>query len=221
MSSGFKIGFLVYPFCTQLDFAGPAQVFAAAGATQTHLVWHDRRPVMTDANFDILPTHTFDDCPPLDLICVPGGPGQALLMRDPQALDWLRQQGRHAAWVTSVCSGSLVLGAAGLLRGFRAACHWNYRELLQNFGATADDSRVVVDRNRITGAGVTAGIDFALEVVARVWGEREAREVQLLLEYAPQPPFAAGRPEDAGPQITACVRQRLANAREAAEAALS
>lgn len=221
MPTNFKIGFLLYPFCTQLDFSGPAQVFGAAGTSELHFVWHERRPVITDAGFCVLPTHTFSDCPALDLICVPGGPGQRRVVSDQQALDWLRRQGGQAAWITSVCSGSLVLGAAGLLRGYRAASHWNYREFLPSLGAIADDSRVVVDRNRITGGGVTAGIDFALHVVSQVWGEAQARETQLLMEYAPQPPFDSGRPEHAGPELVQRVQRRLAKAMVAAEATLS
>jgi cyclohexyl-isocyanide hydratase len=205
-----KIGFLLYPYVTQLDLTGPAQVFAAAADTDLHFVWKDLAPVRTDATLALLPNATFESCPLLDLLCVPGGPGQTALMRDPEVLQWLARQGQQAKWVTSVCSGSLLLGAAGLLKGYRAASHWNYREHLAAFGAIADDGRVVRDRNRITGGGVTAGIDMALQVLALVAGESEAQQVQLHLEYAPQPPFNCGRPELAGETLIAQVRERLA-----------
>jgi cyclohexyl-isocyanide hydratase len=210
MTPVLNVGFLLYPHLTQLDLTGPAQVFAAARGMHLHLVWKDLQPVISDAGFSLLPTQTFESCPSLDILCVPGGPGQQRLMQDPVVLGWLERQGNQAAWVTSVCSGSLLLGAAGLLRGYRAASHWNYREYLPAFGAVIDDARVVRDRNRITGGGVTAGIDFALQVVAAVRGEEEAKEIQLLLEYAPQPPFAVGRPESAGAELVARVRKRLA-----------
>jgi cyclohexyl-isocyanide hydratase len=204
-----KIGFLLYPQVTQLDLTGPAQVFAAAGEAELHFVWKDLAPVRTDATLSIVPNATFESCPLLDLLCVPGGPGQLPLMSDPDVLGWLGRQGQQAQWVTSVCSGSLLLGAAGLLKGYRAASHWNYREHLAAFGATADDGRVVRDRNRITGGGVTAGIDMALQVLARLLGESQAQQVQLQLEYAPQPPFDCGRPELAGEALVAQVRARL------------
>jgi cyclohexyl-isocyanide hydratase len=209
-----KIGFLLYPYLTQLDLTGPAQVFAAASNTQIHLVWKDMQPVQSDAGFALMPTHTFDTCPALDVLCVPGGLGQGRWMQDAQVLAWLKQQGESAAWVTSVCSGSLLLGAAGLLQGYRAASHWNYREYLSMFGAHADAARVVRDRNRITGGGVTAGIDLALTVLAETMGEDEAKQVQLFMEYAPQPPFDCGRPELAGPEITAKVRLLLSQQQE-------
>lgn len=204
-----KIGFLLYPQVTQLDLTGPAQVFAVAGEAELYFVWKDLAPVHTDATLSIVPNATFESCPLLDLLCVPGGPGQLPLMSDPDVLGWLRRQGQQAQWVTSVCSGSLLLGAAGLLKGYRAASHWNYREHLAAFGATADDGRVVCDRNRITGGGVTAGIDMALQVLARLLGESQAQQVQLQLEYAPEPPFRCGRPELAGEALVAQVRERL------------
>ncbi len=210
-----KIGFLLYPYVTQLDLTGPAQVFAALPGAELHFVWKDLAPVRTDATLELLPNASFESCPPLDLLCVPGGPGQLKLMSDQVVLRWLASQGRQAKWVTSVCSGSLLLGAAGLLSGYRAATHWNYRQHLAAFGATADPARVVTDRNRITGGGVTAGIDLALQVVALVAGEPQAKQIQLLIEYAPQPPFNCGRPELADEPLVNQVRQRLALAVEA------
>lgn len=204
-----KIGFLLYPHVTQLDLTGPAQVFAAAGEVELYFVWKNLEPVRTDASLCLLPNSTFESCPPLDLLCVPGGPGQLPLMSDPVVLDWLGRQGQQAQWVTSVCSGSLLLGAAGLLNGYQAASHWNYRKHLSAFGAIANDARVVCDRNRITGGGVTAGIDMALHVLGELFGETRAQQVQLHLEYAPQPPFNCGRPELVSEVLVAQVRARL------------
>lgn len=207
------VGFLVYPHVTQLDLTAPAQAFATLDDVRLHVVWKSRGPVPTDAGFDLVANATFDDCPQLDVLCVPGGAGQARLMQDREVLGWLARQGERAAWVTSVCSGSLLLGAAGLLRGRRAASHWNYRHLLAGFGAVPDPARVVRDGNRVTGGGVTAGLDLALHVIAAIRGESDARMVQLLLEYAPEPPFA-GRPEEADPDTVERVRGRLRTALE-------
>lgn len=220
MSKPFRIGFLLYPYLTQLDLTGPAQVFAAAGGFDSHFVWKDKTPVMSDAGIALVPTNSFADCPQVDMLLVPGGPGQAALMQDKEVNGWLAAQGASASWVTSVCSGSLLLGAAGLLKGYRAASHWNYREHLPLFGATIDPGRVVRDRNRITGGGVTAGIDLALTILSQLRGEEEAMEVQLLLEYAPEPPFKCGRPELASEQVTTGAKRRLAGQVEAAEKAL-
>jgi cyclohexyl-isocyanide hydratase len=197
MTQPFRIGFLLYPHVTQLDLTGPAQFFARMSDTAVHLVWKDSRPVMTDAGFAIVPTDDFDSCPDLDMVCVPGGGGQLAIMQDPAVLDWLRRQGEQARYVTSVCSGSLLLGAAGLMTGFRAGAHWAYRDKLVAFGATPVAERVVKDRNRITGGGVTAGIDFALAVIDEVRGAEEAKAIQLAYEYAPQPPFDSGTPDRA------------------------
>ncbi|UTW06869.1 DJ-1/PfpI family protein [Pseudomonas benzenivorans] len=206
----FRIGFLLYPHLTQLDLTGPAQVLAAMSDSALHFVWKSLEPVPSDAGISLLPSDTLQSCPDLDMLLVPGGPGQQALMRDGAVLAWLQRQGAQASWVTSVCSGSLLLGAAGLLKGYSAACHWAYRDYLPAFGARIDERRVVVDRNRITGGGVTSGIDLALWLVALVRGEEEAKAIQLQLEYAPQPPFNCGRPELAGAALTAQARQRLA-----------
>ncbi|MFZ6657779.1 DJ-1/PfpI family protein [Undibacterium sp. TJN19] len=212
MSAVYKIGFLLYPHLTQLDLTGPAQVFARMSNVQLHFVWKNTDPVASDADLQLMPTHSFSTCPQLDLLCVPGGPGTQRLMQDQTVLAWLHAQGQQAGFITSVCSGSLLLGAAGLLKGYRAASHWNYRQYLPMFGAIIDEARVVKDRNRISGGGVTAGIDFALTVVAEIRGDEEAKEIQLMLEYAPQPPFHCGRPELAGEALVARVKQKLANA---------
>ncbi|OWW21101.1 DJ-1/PfpI family protein [Noviherbaspirillum denitrificans] len=210
-----KIGVLLFPHVTALDLVGPVQVFAAATGAEVYLVWKDLAPVPVDSGYCIVPTATLETCPQVDLLCVPGGPGQVPLREDAELCQWLRRQGDAASWVTSVCTGSLLLGAAGLLKGYRAASHWNYREHLTAFGAIPDTGRVVQDRNRITGGGCTAGIDFALQVVAHIFGEQEAKEIQLFIEYAPQPPFNSGRPEDADELTVDRVKNRLANLRKA------
>lgn len=191
----FHIGFLVYPHVTQLDLTGPAQFLSRMSGASIHLVWKNREPVLSDAGFSLVPTDDFATCPPLDMICIPGGAGQLVLRSDMQVLDWIAARAEHAAYVTSVCGGSLLLGAAGLLKGYRAASHWAYRDMLSAFGASPVNDRVVIDRNRITGGGVTAGIDFALTAIGEIRGEAEARAIQLVYEYAPAPPFGVGRPE--------------------------
>jgi cyclohexyl-isocyanide hydratase len=174
-----------------------------------HLIWKTREPIATDAGFSILPNTTFADCPQLDVVCVPGGSGQIALMTDSETLDFLRKQAAGARYITSVCTGSLVLGAAGLLKGYRSACHWAWREMLPAFGAVPVAERVVRDRNRISGGGVTAGIDFGLTVAAELAGEEVAKSIQLVLEYDPQPPFDSGSPEKAGPERVKRLRERL------------
>jgi cyclohexyl-isocyanide hydratase len=202
------IAFLVYPGVTQLDLTGPAQFLSRLPNARIVLVWKDQEPVPTDCGFPLLPTATFDEVPRADILCVPGGLGCVAVMEDEEALAWVRRVGEGPQWVTSVCTGSLILGAAGLLQGYRAACHWAWREHLPLFGATPVAERVVSDRNRVTGGGVTAGIDFALALVAAIAGERHARAVQLSLEYDPAPPFDAGSPERAGPELVAVIEER-------------
>lgn len=204
----YHIGLLVFPGMTQLDMTGPHQVFALMPGAAVHLLWKALEPVTSNEGMTILPTLTFQDCPSLDVICVPGGAvGQVEMMRDPEILDFLAAQGQHAQYITSVCTGSLILAAAGLLQGYRAACHWAFREQLTLLGVEVATERVVVDRNRITGGGVTAGIDFALAVVAKLCGEETAQMLQLLLEYNPAPPFQAGTPEQAGDVLVEKVQQ--------------
>jgi cyclohexyl-isocyanide hydratase len=219
MSDPMRIAFLLFPQVTQLDLTGPAQVLAMLGG-RLDLVWRDRAPVMTDAGFSIVPTATFDEVPACDILCVPGGPGVTAVIENDAAMVWVARVGAEAAWVTSVCTGSLILGAAGLLRGYRAATHWAWRELLPLAGAEPVAERVVIDRNRVTGGGVTAGIDFALTLTAAVRGEAHARTVQLALEYDPHPPFAAGSPEGAGPELVAAYRRWAERAMPGREAAL-
>jgi cyclohexyl-isocyanide hydratase len=206
--SRFTIGLLIFPRMTQLDFTGPFEVFARIPETKVHVLWKRIEPVVSDTGLAVLPTTTLDDCPDLDLICIPGGPGQIALMDDEQLIAFVREKGERAKFVTSVCTGSLVLGAAGLLTGYKAGTHWMSRDQLAYFGAIPVARRVVVDRNRITGGGVTAGIDLALYVASLVTDEPTAQVIQLSLEYNPEPPFNSGSPEGAGPEMVAAVRQR-------------
>jgi transcriptional regulator GlxA family with amidase domain len=215
-----RIGMLIHPDMILLDLVGPLTVFSLMMA-ETHLVWKSREPVLTDVGIQILPTDSFETCPAdLDVLFVPGGlTGTVALMEDRTVLDFLADRGSRARYVTSVCTGSLALGAAGLLRGYRATSHWYVRDLLPHFGATEDSDRVIVDRNRITGAGVTAGIDFALRLCSLMCGDDYARRVELLLEYAPEPLFGSGRPETAGPEVAAEILARRAPVIAAAKAA--
>jgi cyclohexyl-isocyanide hydratase len=203
------IGMLIFPKLTQLDMTGPYEVLARLPNTKVLLVAHSMAPVTTDRGMQIVPTVTFADCPQLDLVMVPGGPGQQDLMEDEVALEFLRRQARGAKYVTSVCTGSLVLGAAGLLKGKRATSHWAALEHLAPLGAIPVSEKVVVDGNVITGAGVTSGIDFALAVAAKLEGEAAARQIQLQIEYDPAPPFNSGSPATASPELLAAVRARL------------
>jgi cyclohexyl-isocyanide hydratase len=200
MSDTLHIGFLLFPLVTQLDLTGPAQVLSRLPNAKVHLVWKTLEPVVTDVGFAIVPTTTFADCPDLDVLCVPGGYGISDQLTDGETLAFLRRQGEQARYVTSVCNGSLVLGAAGLLQGYKSACHWMWRHLLPRFGAEPVAQRIVRDRNRISGGGVTAGIDFGLALAAELAGEEVAKTLQLTFEYDPEPPFDCGSPEKAGPE---------------------
>ena len=203
-----RVAFLVYPNVTQLDLTGPAQVLSRLGDSTVDLVWKTREPVPTDSGFALLPTATMDEVSAADILCVPGGFGCVDVMQDDETLGWVRSVGDEAQWVTSVCTGSLILGAAGLLKGYRATSHWAWRDYLELFGAEPIAERVVFDRNRVTGGGVTAGIDFALALTARIRGADHARLVQLALEYDPHPPFDAGTPDRAGDGLVKLVRER-------------
>ena len=203
------VAFLLYPGVTQLDFTGPAQVLSRLGMAKVDFVWKSMDPVATDAGFSILPTATLADIQGADILCVPGGIACVDMMEDDDTLAWVRRVGEQARWVTSVCTGSLILGAAGLLNGYRAACHWAWRDHLRLFGAEPVAERVVFDRNRVTGGGVTAGIDFALALTAAVRGEDHARLIQLALEYDPAPPFDSGSPERAGEALLAAYGRRM------------
>ncbi|MDV3458157.1 DJ-1/PfpI family protein [Sphingomonas sp. HF-S4] len=200
------IAFLLYPNLTQLDLTGPAQVLSRLGDVKLDLVAKTRDPVLTDAQFALLPTAAFAQVPRTDILCVPGGFGTVAAMEDETTLAWLRQVAGTAQWVTSVCTGALLLAAAGLLTGYRAACHWASRDQLAWFGAEPVAERVVFDRNRVSGGGVTAGIDFALTLTAAIRGEEHAKFVQLSLEYDPAPPFDSGSPERADAETVARYR---------------
>lgn len=208
MSTPLQIGLLVFPRVTQLDFTGPLQVFSAVPGAKLHLIWKRIEPVPSDSVLTLTPTVTFADCPQLDVICVPGGRGTDDLLNDDEVLDFLRKQAESAKYVTSVCTGSLALGAAGLLKGYRAATHWSAMEMLGQFGATATRTRVCVDRNRITGGGVTAGIDFALTLVSILLNRTAAEAIQLGIEYNPAPPFNSGSPDTAPAEVLALLKER-------------
>lgn len=210
MSQPLQIGLLVFPRVTQLDLTGPVQVFSSVPGAQVHLVWKRIEPVPSDSVLTLTPTTTFAQCPQLDVICVPGGFGTDDLVNDEEVLDFLRRQARGAKYVTSVCTGSLVLGAAGLLRGYRAATHWSAMDALALFGATPTRNRVCIDRDRITGGGVTAGIDFALTLVSMLVDRPTAEAIQLRLEYNPAPPFDAGSPETAPAEVLALMKEKIA-----------
>jgi cyclohexyl-isocyanide hydratase len=218
MNHSIHIGFLLFPHVTQLDLTGPAQVLSRVPGAKVHLVWKNIEPVMTDVGFEILPTTTFERCPPLTVLCVPGGFGIAQQLTDEDTLAFLRRQAADARYVTSVCNGALVLGAAGLLMGYRSACHWMWRDYLPRFGAVPVAERVVRDRNRISGGGVTAGVDFGLALAAELAGEEVAKRLQLTFEYDPQPPFDCGSPEKAGADLVALVRESQAQRLSQAEA---
>ena len=193
-----RIGLLAFPRVQQLDLTGPYEVFASLPDAAVHLVWKTKDPVISATGLVLTPDTTFADCPaPLDVLCVPGGAGVDALMRDEETLDFVRSRAAGARYVTSVCTGALVLGAAGLLRGKRATTHWASHDLLARFGAIPTRGRVVRDGDLLTGGGVTAGVDFALTLAAELAGREAAEAVQLHLEYAPAPPFDAGTPETA------------------------
>jgi cyclohexyl-isocyanide hydratase len=202
-----QIGMLLFPGLTQIDFTEPYEVFSRLPATTVHVVARTLDPVRSDRGLMLVPTVTCAECPPLDVLVVPGGPGQHHAMHDEVLLEFLRRQAALAEYVTSVCTGALLLGAAGLLEGYRATTHWLSLPLLQIYGATAVERRVVVDRNRVTASGCTAGIDFALTLAAMLAGDAVAQQIQLQLQYSPAPPFASGSPATAPAEIVATVRR--------------
>jgi cyclohexyl-isocyanide hydratase len=205
-----QIGFLLFRNVQQLDLTGPYEVFASLPGTQMHLPAATLAPVTTATGLVLTPTATLQTCPPLDVLCIPGGVGVNALLHDEAVLDFIRRQAAGARYITSVCTGALVLGAAGLLRGRRATTHWASHDLLAAFGAIPTAGRVVRDGNLLTGGGVTAGIDFALTLAAELAGQEAAETIQLNLEYAPAPPFQAGSPESAPESVVSAVRARSA-----------
>jgi cyclohexyl-isocyanide hydratase len=210
MPAPLQIGLVLFPKVTQLDFTGPLQVFSSVPGAQVHLIWKRIEPVPSDSVLTLTPTTTFADCPQLDVICVPGGAGTDDMVNDEEMLAFLRKQAQGARYVTSVCTGSLVLGAAGLLRGYRATTHWMAMDFLTGFGAVPTKTRVCVDRNRITGGGVTAGIDFALTLVSIMFDRQTAEAIQLRMEYNPAPPFNSGSPDTAPPETLALLKRKMA-----------
>ena len=204
-----EIGILFFPGMTQLDVTGPFEVLARLPQARMHLLWKRIEPITSDVGLTVMPTTTFDACPDLDVLCVGGGPGQIALMDDGEVMDFIARSGAAARYVTSVCAGSLILAGAGLLDGYRSACHWLSRDQLADLGAVPVDARVVIDRNRISGGGVTAGIDFGFTVAAELCGEDVARRLQLLLEYDPQPPFDVTE-RNAPPDLIAGIRASAA-----------
>ena len=204
-----EIGIVFFPGMTQLDVTGPFEVLARLPGARMHLLWKRIEPITSDVGLTLVPTTTFDTCPTLDVLCVGGGPGRNAAMGDGELTGFVARIGSTARYVTSVCSGSLILAAAGLLTGYRSACHWMSRDELSLMGAIPVDARVVSDRNRISGGGVTAGIDFGFQLAAELCGEDVARRLQLLLEYDPRPLFDI-TVQNAPPALLAEVRAAFA-----------
>jgi cyclohexyl-isocyanide hydratase len=204
-----NIVFVLFDNVTQLDFTGPVQFLSRLPGAVLHVVSKDGKAVTTDCGFSILPRSGFAACPQADLLCVPGGHGVRGAIADPEIVDFVRQQGKDADYVTSVCTGAFILGAAGLLQGKKATCHWAYTQLLPLFGATHVPARVVHDSNLITAGGVTSGIDFALSLIATIASEDVARTIQLALEYDPAPPFGRGSLESSSDETVDSLRARI------------
>ena len=214
-----KVLFVLFPGVTQLDFTGPAQVLSRLPGAITLVAAKTLESIATDSGFAIVPNVTFADAPQADILCVPGGHGVTDALGDAETIAFIAGQAAGAKWVTSVCTGAFLLGRAGLLNGKRATTHWAYAHLLPLVGATQASGRVVEDGHTITAGGVTAGIDFALTLVAREAGQDHAEAVQLSLEYDPAPPFTAGNPGSAGTARTAMLKQRVYDAAAARMAA--
>jgi putative intracellular protease/amidase len=210
MAHPFRIVFILYPRLTQLDFTGPYEVLARLPNTEAIIASKQGGVLATELGLAFTNLAKLSDIDRADMIMLPGGPGQTEAMLDPGFMAEVKRLGETARYVTSVCTGSLILGAAGLLKGKRAGTHWAYRDLLPAFGAIPDDARVVRDGAVITGGGVTAGIDIALAIAAEIAGEDTAKMIQLAIEYAPAPPFNSGRPEIAEEKTVAAVKNLFA-----------
>ena len=220
MSEGsFHIGMVIFDQMTNLDFVGPVDMFSRVPQIKLHILAKSTQPLTTDSGVRVLANLTLNDAPALDMLFVPGGPGVTALMEDAEVLDFLRRRAPAAKWVTSVCTGALVLGSAGLLRGYRVATHWASMGILPLLGAIPVAERVVIDRNRITGGGVTAGVDFALTAIAQQFGEPAAQLVQLINEYDPAPPFNAGSPATAPAAVLEKAREQVKDLTAARRAA--
>lgn len=203
-----KIQMFVYPGMTLLDLVGPLQVWGSWPGAEFQIVWQTVGTVPTDSALSVNATHNFEQAwSDPDILFVPGGTaGTFDLLNNKEVLSFLAARGRRAGWITSVCTGSIVLAAAGLLTGYRATSHWMARDMLPAFGAEMATDRWVIDRNRASGGGVTAGIDFGLALMAHISGDENlARSVQLIMEYSPNPPFTSGTPEEATPEIVSAV----------------
>jgi cyclohexyl-isocyanide hydratase len=209
MTTAHRIGLLLFPKITQLDLAGPYEVFSRMPGAAVHLIWKDTQPSRSEWGLELRPDTRFEECLALEVLCVPGGPGAFEHLGDAVVVDAIRSIAQRSRLVSSVCTGAFLLGAAGLLAGKRATTHWASRELLREFGAILDDGRIVVDGNLITTGGITAGIDFGLHVVAQLLGPEAAKEIQLAMEYDPAPPFASGHPSVAEPATVARFRERI------------
>jgi len=211
-----KIAMLVYPGMTPLDLLGPLQTWSQMPDAEIQIVWKNTDPVMTDVGMAVVPTHSFADAfKNPDIIFAPGGRKPTIdLTQDTETMAFLKSRGENATWVTSVCTGALLLGAAGLLDGYKATTHWAAIPFLEGFGAIPTEGRYVIDRNRATGGGVTAGIDFGLAMVAEIAGKETAQMIQLAMEYSPQPPFKSGTPSEAPPEILQKVLDGYANITE-------
>lgn len=205
-----QFGLLVFPKVQQLDLTGPYEVFATWPGGRVRLVAKTLEPVISSTGLVLKPDVSFDNCPQFDVLCIPGGAGVNALMADEATLAFIKRQAERARFVTSVCTGALVLGAAGLLRGKRATTHWASHHLLETLGAIPVRARVVRDGNLMTGGGVTAGIDFALTLIAELAGRQAAEAIELYLEYAPSPPFDAGSPETAPAAVVEALLDRMA-----------
>lgn len=215
-----RFGILCFPGVQQLDLTGPYEVFASARDTRVQLVWKDRQPLRSATGLMLTPDTSFDDAPDFDVLCIPGGGEVNALLTDDVVLAFIRNRAPKARFVTSVCTGSLVLGKAGLLQGKRAATHWNAMDFLPSFGAIPVAERVVQDGSLITAGGVTSGIDFWLTVIAALLGREEAETIQLALEYAPAPPFDGGLPDSAPADVLELARVRLSGSRREREVLL-
>ena len=218
--SDFNVGFVIFPDLTQLDFTGPFEVLSRLGTppslsapsafahSRTHIVAKSMQPVLSDRGLGIMPTCVFESCPQLDVICVPGGPGIVGAIADDETVDFVRKQSARAQYITSVCMGAFLLGAAGLLKGRRATTHWAYVDLLPLTGAMHEKGRIVRDGNLFTAGGVTSGIDFAFRMVAELAGPEVAQAIQLGIEYDPAPPFDGGHPDKASEAAVALMVRR-------------
>ena len=218
------IGTFIYPRMDQIDFTGPFAVLSRLPDSELHVMALERGPIKDHKGLVLTPQTTISEAPPLDVLHIPGGPGQEALMRDERVLSMIRRHADQGRLVFSVCTGALLCGAAGILRGRRATTHWSAFDLLHYFGATPVNARVVVDGNIVTAAGVTAGIDGALRLAALLRGDRVAQEIQLDIQYAPEPPFNAGTPQSAPGEVVDALKERfgpLTEARRATARALA